>query len=112
MPPTVNRSAVVITPKQPFLDWLHSNDPSTSGTTLDDLREPTLYLLPDCEDDQAVAVYLRDYCSNIFRDQLDNWYVQRSTWPPDMGFIVFCHWFEYRVYTVLRDLYERPLCHD
>ena len=24
--PTLNRSAIVVTPKQPFLDWLHTTD--------------------------------------------------------------------------------------
>jgi hypothetical protein len=26
---TLNRSAIVVRPKQPFLDWLHAVDPSS-----------------------------------------------------------------------------------
>ena len=45
---TINRSAVVVIPAQPFLDWLHEVDPKSAQLTLNDLRdEPTIYLLPE-----------------------------------------------------------------
>jgi len=31
---TLNRSAIVVKPKQPFLDWLHAADPTSHGITL------------------------------------------------------------------------------
>jgi len=31
----LNRSAVVVKPKQPFLDWLHHADPTSRGITLE-----------------------------------------------------------------------------
>ena len=38
----LNRSAIVVKPKEPFLDWLHAADPSSRDLTLLDLvREPT-----------------------------------------------------------------------
>ena len=41
----LNRSAIAVTPRQPFLDWLHSADPTSSELTLNDLsQEPTIYL--------------------------------------------------------------------
>jgi hypothetical protein len=41
----LNRSAIVVKPKEPFLDWLHAADPSSRDLTLLDLvREPTIYL--------------------------------------------------------------------
>src|SRR6516162_6612840 len=44
---TINRSAVVVIPAQPFLDWLHQADPTSAQLSLNDLRiEATLYLLP------------------------------------------------------------------
>jgi hypothetical protein len=44
----INRSAVIVMPAQPFLDWLHQADPTSAELTLEDLRrEPTIYLLPE-----------------------------------------------------------------
>ncbi len=41
----LNRSAIVVRPKPPFLDWLHATDPTSVTLTLADLgREPTIVL--------------------------------------------------------------------
>jgi hypothetical protein len=41
----LNRSAVVVKPKQPFLDWLRTADPTSGGITLGELeQDPTIYL--------------------------------------------------------------------
>jgi hypothetical protein len=38
-----NRSALVVKPAQPFLDWLHTADPTSHELTLPDLaREPKI----------------------------------------------------------------------
>jgi len=39
---TLNRSAVVVKPKQPLLDWLHAADSTSQDLSLRDLvREPS-----------------------------------------------------------------------
>ena len=43
----LNRSAIVVKPRQPFLDWLHTADPTSHRLTLGELAlEPTIYLIP------------------------------------------------------------------
>jgi hypothetical protein len=55
---TVNRSALVVKPAQPFLDWLHRVDPTSVHLTVDDVRlEPTIYLLPEWDtEDEALQL--------------------------------------------------------
>jgi hypothetical protein len=44
---TLDRTAIVVRPGQPFLEWLHRADPKSSELSSEDLpREPTVYLLP------------------------------------------------------------------
>jgi hypothetical protein len=44
----LNRSAIVVKPRQQFLDWLHAADSTSEPLTMADLvREPTIYLIPD-----------------------------------------------------------------
>jgi hypothetical protein len=51
---TINRSAVVVIPAQPFLDWLHEADQTSAHLTLNDLtEEPTIYLLPRTQKSRA-----------------------------------------------------------
>ena len=39
----LNRSAIVVTPKQPFLDWLQTVDPTSPTITLQELaNEPSI----------------------------------------------------------------------
>jgi hypothetical protein len=41
---TIKRSALVVKPAQPFLDWLHLVHPTSAHLTLKDLRvERTIY---------------------------------------------------------------------
>ena len=67
----INRSAIVVKPAQPFLDWLHRVDPTSAQLTLDDLSlEPTIYLLPECEGKEEAIECLREVCTEIFEEQL------------------------------------------
>ncbi len=108
----LNRSAIVVTPKQPFLDWLQTVDPTSSNLTLPELaNEPSIYLIPECETDDDVARVLQDLCEEIFVEELDGWYRDPTTWPQDRSFDVFCLWFDYCHHSVLNDLSDKPLRH-
>jgi hypothetical protein len=90
---TLNRTAVVLNPKQPFQDWLYTADPTSQELTLLDLvREPTIYLIPECDSGVEVDQALREVCEEIFTEQLTGWFNDETTWPQDRGFEVFCHW--------------------
>ena len=107
---TLNRSAVVVEPKQPFLDWLHMVDPTSQSLTLPDLvQEPTIYLIPECDTRSDVDQALRELCEEIFTEQLAGWFNDEKTWPQDRGFGVFCHWFDFRHHSMLVDLCDDPL---
>lgn len=110
---TVNRSAVVVTPKQPFLDWLHEADRTSGDLTLRDLcLEPTIYLIPECETDADVHDALRRLCQEIFDEQLAGWYNDTATWPLDRSFDIFRRWFDYSHHSVLVDLCDDDLSRE
>jgi uncharacterized membrane-anchored protein len=72
---TLNRSAIVVKPRQPFLDWLHSRK-----LTLRELvQEPTVYLIPECDTDEEVADILAELCEEIFIEQLKGWFTDTAT---------------------------------
>jgi hypothetical protein len=91
----LNRSAIVVKPKEPFLDWLHAVDPSSRDLAfLELVREPSICLIPECDTDDDVADVLHELCEEIFGEQLAGWYADISTWPRNRSFDVFCHWFD------------------
>lgn len=66
---TLNRSAIVLKPKHPFLEWLHTADPTSLDLTLLDLvREPAIYLIQECDTDEEVAEVLNELCEAIFEE--------------------------------------------
>jgi hypothetical protein len=89
----LNRSAVAIRPKQPFLDWLKSvEELSLQNMKLSQL-EKTLYLVPDYEDPKDADKVLSLVCEEIFCRELEGWYTDETTWPQDRGLAVFlCRW--------------------
>ena len=106
----LNPSAVVVKPKQPFLDWLHSADPTSGGITLEEVgREPTIYLIPECDTPADVEDVLQDLCEEIFCEQLAGWYTDTETWPEDLSFDMFRRWFDYQHHSMLVDLCDEPL---
>jgi hypothetical protein len=108
--PTLNRSAIEVKPKQPFLDWLHGADSTSSDLTLRELvLEPSIYLIPECDTPEEVADVLHELCEEIFVEQLAGWFNDTTTWPLDRGFDVFCRWFDYQHHSMLIDLCDEPL---
>ena len=107
---TLNRSALVVKPKQPFLDWLHTADPTSLGLSLQEVvQEPTIYLIPECDTKAEVDEALRELCKKIFIEQLAGWFDDRTTWPRDRGFDAFCKWFDFQHHSMLVDLCGEPL---
>ena len=87
---TINRSAVVVIPAQPFLDWLHEADPTSTHLTLNDLRdEPTIYLLPEYYTAEEAHQHLQSRCKEIFEEQLEGWFRVPTAWPTDRTFKAF-----------------------
>ncbi len=110
---TINRSAVIITPAKPFLDWLHQADPASAELSLEDLRrEATIYLLPEYDTNDEALAHLRNRCGEIFEEELEGWCRLPSAWPADRSFSTFVHWFEYSIHSVLLDLCDDPLQRD
>ena len=106
----LNRSAILVKTKQPFLDWLHTADPTSRKLTLGDLLRATrIYLIPECDTEEDVGEVLQELCEEIFVEQLAGWFRDTTTWPRDRSFDVFRLWFDYQHYSVLIDLGDEPL---
>ena len=109
----LNRSAIVLRPKPPFLEWLHAADQQSVGLTLADLgREPTIYLVSACGDAEDEQACLQTVFSTMFDDQLDGWWRDRTAWLAPRSFDVFTRWFDYQFLSTLLDLTDEPLIEE
>jgi hypothetical protein len=84
-------SAILLTPRQPFIDWYKSTFP-------EDIEappiEPTVALIPEFNDESDAREWLRENCSRIFEFELAQWEEDEATWPPDRSWEAFNAWFD------------------
>ncbi len=109
----INRTAIVVKPAQPFLDWLHRVDPTSAHLTLEDLQhDATVYLVPECEGEEDVRENLEHLCGQIFEEQLEGWYRVLSMWPQRRDLQTFDLWFEWSFHSEVIDLCSGPLLRE
>jgi hypothetical protein len=102
---TINRSAIVVHPKQPFLDWLCSVDPTSCELTVEILRDgASIYLIPHCENEEEAREFPGLKCGEIFEEQLDAWWREPSSWPACRDLEVFDAWFDWSLHSMIIDL--------
>jgi len=110
---TINRSAIVVRPAQPFLNWLHQVDPTSAHLTLEDLqREPTIYLVAECDSQEQAIEYLGESVRDIFEEQLDGWYRVPAVWPAKQDAVMLQSWFEISFHSMIVDICDDALEHE
>ncbi len=108
----LNRSAIILRPKPPFLEWAKQDD--TTGIAEDvfnSLRnEPHVFLLPEHDDDYAQREVLEDFWRAAFEAMLNGWVTDKKLWPKKRSFQMFQDWFEIQIGSAVEDLYlDEPL---
>ena len=93
---TVNRTVLLVTPKQPYIDWANSFEDGGPTIEPDKLRH-TAYLIPDNYDEYNYENWLKKNCKEIFIMELESWMMVPESYPKKMTYKVFKEWFEVRV---------------
>lgn len=102
----INRSAIIIKPLQPFLDWylnLYPNGPEE----LEEVKEAKTYLISeDIEDEEA---WLKKKFDKIFRFELESWHLNKKEWPQKRNYKMFKEWFRVDISTMIYDFETKPV---
>jgi len=73
----INRSLIILRPKQPFLDWACSLDEESKDLTLEGLNEDsTAYLIPEIWQDSDQEEFLNTCYDILFEEQLEGWWTE------------------------------------
>ena len=91
MPPIVNRSAVLVRRKQPYIDWANSFDDGGPKYDLS-IHKPDVYLLDENFEVADLKRLLRKHWKKIFEAELGNW--MQDGWPRRLTYAMFTEWFE------------------
>jgi hypothetical protein len=106
----INRSAVLVTPRAPFLEWAEQHG---NGVPYPVGEDRTAYLLPSYDMESELEGILKHYYDLIFESELEDWMRDQSTWPKDRTYALFRQWFDVEVDSVVIDLVAgEPLVED
>ena len=102
----LNRSAVIVKPLRPYLEWAKGDDAEgLAELVFENLRrEPHVYLLPEYEDPTAQQEVLEEFWPALFEAMLGGWVTDEALWPKKRTREMFQEWFEIQMGSMVQDL--------
>jgi len=106
---TVNRSALLVRPKEPYLRWA-SGLGEESGSLAESLRDTTsIYLVAEDPRGEQESAPIEDYYRRIFELELEAWHTDPADWPKKRDFRAFQEWFAVKAQSIVVDLEDSGL---
>lgn len=102
----INRSAIIIKPLQPFIDWLSALYPQDNFDE-SDFADPTIYLVND--DIVDLEQWLKKKFDKFFMMELNNWHTSKKGWPKKRSYKMFKQWFQVSVSDSVFDTENEPI---
>lgn len=103
---SIERTCIVIKPKQPFLDWILSvDDDPEFKPTLEEIRNDCrVLLIPEFDTLEEVDAFVKDHYLDIFEMELEGWYLNEDCWPQNRSYHLFKQWIDVEVHTEIIDI--------
>jgi hypothetical protein len=111
----LNRTALVIKLRQPFVDWVNSVDKYSEPLSFEEANdENTIYLVDEVcgEDPEQTELWLEKNYAQIMMAELENWLTDEESWPQDLSYDLFRKWTKVSVHSVVLDLGTEPMEDD
>ena len=108
---TINRSALLVRPKEPYLKWAEDLD-DDSGDAHSLRGETSVYLVAEDPEGRQESAALELYFREIFESELAVWYFDESAWPQNRDLKTFLAWFDVEAQSIVWDLDEARLVRD
>lgn len=110
----LNRSAFVVLPRQPFVDWSNGLDVDADGLNQqlsleEQRREGTVYMIDEVNSEADFQQALQGQWRNIFQNELSAWDELGDFWPHELNFEKFQQWFDVYPQIMALDLSTQPL---
>jgi hypothetical protein len=99
----INRHAIIIIPRQPFLDWYTNLFPED----VNDINFTNTYLIN--EDIQDFDSWFKSKYEKIFIHQLEVWTPNKKQWPQKRNYKMFKEWFNIDRSVMVYDFEKRPV---
>ena len=105
----INRAALVVKPRKPYLDWAASLDVEVPKHAEGRAERVSIYLVAEDPKGREETAPIRDYYEDIFEAELDAWWTNEEQWPEPRTLKLFLEWFEVVGESVVTDLESGPI---
>lgn len=110
----LNRSALMLIPRQPYVDWVNSlpADISELEQPLERQQltaEGRVYLIDEYEAEQSLVPVIERYGLALLKNELGAWDEFAEHWPDPLANELISQWFELRLLPLAFDAESGPL---
>ena len=103
----IDRSAVVITYKKPFVDWITEViDGEIDEFLENEIYSPKVYLVEEVED---LEKWIKKKYKSLFDLELQEYCLNKKKWPQKRNYKMFQQWFQVSTSESVYDLEKRPV---
>jgi len=108
---SINRTAVVVKPKQSFIDWLNDND-DDDHMVGDIIGDGTIFLLPEYDYLDDLRQYVKNIYDDLFVYMLEGWVDNQCQMPEHMTSEMFLEWFDIEIIGEVFDLVKDEIVRE
>src|SRR5512146_1390107 len=95
----LNRSAIILIPKQPYADWANSLDEDGPRFEISEANdELTVFLGPDLDNVDEIAAFVTKHFDFFCEHWLFGWSTDPAQWPQRRTRRMFREWFDVRIH--------------
>ena len=81
----INKAAITVIPKEPFIKWVQSTHPKAEETSAESIGAYSqVYLVDASEDGDDPEKLIKRNFKVIFEEELAGWYTDEEAWPKKM----------------------------
>ena len=101
----INKAAITVIPKEPFIKSVQSTDSKAAEISDEDiLSNSQVYLVDDSLDGDDPEKLIKRNFKVIFEEELAGWYTDEEAWPKKMDLRLFKQWFHVKVHEIVVDI--------
>lgn len=101
---SINRSALVVRPKEPYVRWAAALSEEAPDLTADLRSHVSVYLVAHDPRGEEESAPIEDYFERIFEQELEAWHLDENDWPRHRTFAMFREWFDVQAESLIVDL--------
>lgn len=106
---SLNRSAILVIPKQPYADWANALDDDGPRFAISEANDDfTVFLGPDFDTVDEIEAFVNKHFAFFFEHSLFGWSTDETQWPQRRTRRMFREWFDVRIHTMVEDTVDAP----